>query len=166
MLSHEYLAGLIDGEGYIGVVKCRRPKWKGRMNIELIPRVQINMTRAHNLLEEIKNEYNGRMYLKKRPPSAPSHWANTENLYIEGKEKLTRLLNNILPHLRLKRKQAELILEYFKYASPHGINSEKNLPHQFRIYNELKKLNWRRKGKPPILILENHVKPRMKTGPK
>lgn len=166
MLSREYLAGLIDGEGYIGIIKVRRPKWRGRMNIELAPRVQINMTRAHELLEEIKNQYNGRMYLKKRSPSAPSHWHATENLYIEGRANVTRLLKDILPFLKLKQEQAKLVLEYFKYRSPAGINSEENLPHQFRIYNELRKLNWRGKGKPPILKLENHVRPRQKTGPK
>ncbi|MCJ7630845.1 hypothetical protein MUP77_00365 [Candidatus Bathyarchaeota archaeon] len=165
MLSKEYLAGLIDGEGYIGIIKTRRPKWKGRINIELTPRVQINMTRAHTLLEEIKKECHGRLYLKTWL-NVPSHWHSTENLYIEGKENVSRLLNDILPHLRLKNKQATLVLEYYKYASPHGIDSENNLPHQFRIYNELRKLNWRGKGEAPTLRLEDHVRPRMKTGPK
>lgn len=159
-----YLAGLIDGEGYIGITKTRRPKWKGRMDIELTPRIQINMTRARDLLEELAERYAGKVYVH-MITNKKSHWVAPDMLFIrQSEEKITKFLQDILPYLRVKRRQAELLLEYFRYRSPHGLNSEKNLPEQFRIYNELKALNWHKRGKPKLLRLEDHVRARKRTG--
>lgn len=103
MISWQYLAGLLDGEGSIGTTKTGR-----RRNV--IGRVQIANTDTV-LLELLRAEFGGSISVRKtgaKPgwkPFASIAWTN------RGAQ---RVLEGTLPYLLVKRSQAELCLRLIK----------------------------------------------------
>ncbi len=96
MLSSEYLAGYIDGEGSIDFV----------YNAQAY-RTQIQISSVYpGVLNELGEQYGGGVYARgfERGPHRQSyHWALTG-------PRAVRLLEEVLPYLREKKPQAELVL--------------------------------------------------------
>lgn len=98
------MAGLIDGEGTVTMSNKRQAF------------VQISMT-DRELLDEVAETFGGRV-------RDASRWgANDKPMYawrLYG-YRAESLLRALLPHLRTKRRQAELCLELFDFrrANPH-----------------------------------------------
>ena len=113
-----YLAGIIDGEGHIGLVRRRRTWKKSLRTHYLRPVVQIGQAKRE-LLDHIarvvgegsvavhgqRGFYNLRFY-----PST-MRW----------------LLPQLLSHLVLKRRQAEIVLEFMSHAGV-VLNNGRELP--------------------------------------
>lgn len=96
MLSREYLAGLFDGEGYIGVI----PE-KGTKHM----RYRVEITNQHKgILEQIQAEFGGRLWLKYGQREC---W----QLSLENKEKVKYFLTVIEPHLIIKKEKAKAALK-------------------------------------------------------
>lgn len=74
-LTKDYIAGLIDGEGYIGLWKAQRG------------------------------------YLEQRISKQENH-RDSACWSLRNSTQVVPFLNDIMPHLRLKKNQAELLLEY------------------------------------------------------
>ena len=159
MVSPEYLAGIVDGEGYVGVTVRKKPK--ARLGLEFTPRVQINMTRAKELLEEITQQYHGTINPLRRK-NAPKNWSPILTMLVRHSH-VKPLLEDILPYLRIKKAQALLVLEFLTNHCPHGKTNDENLLRQVEIYNKLKTLNVRGTGKPKLLDITS-VRPRRKSG--
>lgn len=110
-VSPEYLAGFWDGEGcfYIGWQKA-----KHKDNKKLYPKAQVLLSQSGedglSLLEAIQQQYGGTIYTHLRPgehrakKTAYKIWWN--------KEEAIKLIQILLPHLILKKQQAEEVLQY------------------------------------------------------
>jgi len=134
-LSAEYLAGLVDGEGYIGITKT--PSKIYRLRYVLKPIVQICMTKADDLLLEIAQTF-GAYCLKHRVKAN----YKPQRTVIFKNRRIKRFLTYIQPHLRVKKKQAILLLEFLKLReNPIKHYDEVALKRMVEIYNEMRSLN-------------------------
>lgn len=155
-VSAPYLAGLIDGEGYIGIVKCGggEIKEKYRLGYSLIPTICLTMTKADELLKEISEMFDA--YYKKHRTNRHNCKPQTQ-ISIPARS-IKRFLLYILPHLRLKKKQAELLLEFLKYRKKISQYDNTKLEKQIEIYNKLKFLNLQGLGKPKGLLSVDQIR--------
>jgi len=144
-LSSQYLAGLLDGEGYIGITKHSNKR--ARLGFDFRPTVSIDMCRADELLKVIAEKYGGLYYDRKR---RPSHRQPISQISIDY-YKVKNILQDVLPYLIIKREQAELLLRFLEYtAGDERHVTDDDLRNQVELYNELKKLNIRGVGKPKL----------------
>jgi hypothetical protein len=111
-MDWSYLAGFFDGEGNLHVIKVK--KWYF---------FQIRMYSTDLfILEEIKEFLGyGRIYSRKR---VKNHNIMHE-LYITKKELIMKFLENILPFLKIKKKQAEFMFIHLKETSLSDDNFSK-----------------------------------------
>ena len=110
-LSNEeiaYLAGFIDGDGCINAQIVKREDYKLKFQI----RVSITLfqeTKHHWFLLQIHKQI-GYGSIRKRPDGM-SEYA------IVGPQIVTTILKQLLPYLRIKRRQAELVLQICEHLS-------------------------------------------------
>jgi hypothetical protein len=110
MITEEYIAGIVDGEGSFTLQISER-KWKdGRSGIGLNPRVQIGFKHCpdeEDVLNQIKERLGGgKIYISNigKPNAAMVLWTTNYADTIRYCEKL-------LPHLIIKKRQAGMLLE-------------------------------------------------------
>ena len=151
-LSAEYLAALIDGEGYVGIVKFSDKRH--RVEHRLTPYVQVAMTQANDLLEEIASTFHGWLskdiYRKNNRP--------IKRVTVAGHRNVKPLLNLILPHLRVKKRQAVLVLKFIINSEVGRGYNDTTLKRQIEIYNELRLLNHRGLGKVKGLLSIQNIR--------
>ena len=107
MINDSYLAGFFDGEGtfYLG---------KQEKNGIIYPKAQVLLSqsgdRGKRLLVEIQEIYGGKLYEHLKPGQ---HKATkfAYKLYWNKKEAI-ELIKVLLPHLILKKAEAEAVLQY------------------------------------------------------
>lgn len=150
-LSKEYIAGLVDGEGWIGIAKHRTTTGY-RLGFAFRPACKVSLTgeKAEPLLKQIKEQYSGARVSSRQRGS-------NKTLYtfkIAGRKNLKLFLGDVLPFLQIKKIQAEAILEYFEITSRQSYLTDKELNSRVDIYNRLKVLNLRGWGPPNLLKLE------------
>ena len=105
--SAEYLAGLVDAEGALMIAK-----WRGlaSWNPQYRARISISNT-CRSVLEEVQRSYGGILTDQPRRKAA---WKDAYQLVWVG-EMLKRLLSVLVPHLRLKREQAGVMLNFVRH---------------------------------------------------
>ena len=102
-VSWKYLAGLIDGEGYIDLATT-----KINEQFYVQPRVRIGMSdSAKFLLEMNQQNFGGHMEHRERKND---NWQSSTTWILSGYKKACPVLRNIVNHLILKREQARLCL--------------------------------------------------------
>ena len=141
-LDFAYAAGLLDGEGYIAA-SCHKTKSRGRTvstkgkpYLHCDSRISISMTDKEPLVWFLE-KFGGTVYFK--PTSGKKHkdqwtWVSL------GNENKVKLLAGVIPYLKVKQKQAILLLEYVQLKRLGS--TERRL----EIVALCKELN--RKGKP------------------
>lgn len=146
-LSPQYIAGLLDGEGYIGCTKRINPR--SRLGFELNPIVAVQMGKADHVLKAIAAQYGGFFnHIKPRPSHIRAISAVRLTSYRIGP-----LLRDVLPYLQVKRRHAELLLEFLGFMAGENRHcTNKDLENQVRVFNELKKLNYKGRGKPDFAV--------------
>lgn len=101
-----YIAGFLDGEGYIGISVHRRKDWKRPY---YTTQINIYNTDIFVLQSMVENAGVGTIYLghrKERPHHKVIYvWRTTGIKAIE-------LLKELLPYLRVKKEQAELAIRF------------------------------------------------------
>lgn len=134
-----YLAGLIDGEGYIALLPVRSKEVK---NPCFEPVIKIGMTgsEALELFTDVVKVYGG--YIEKR--NGYSKGGREVYTYLlKGKKKVLVLLLDIVEGLYIKEEQARLLIEYCNMGSSHsnyGNFDPLHVARKLAIYNELKRL--------------------------
>ncbi len=108
-ISGEYLAGFVDAEGSLMIAKFRATspgKWyyRARASLDNVD---------GQVLREIQRTYGGILFRQRRRKSG---WRVVYKLVWTG-DRTERLLHPILPHLRVKRKQGELLLRFIQHRS-------------------------------------------------
>lgn len=138
-----WLAALIDGEGSIGVWRAKRKtsgyRYDGivqiaNTNVELLMKAKEHTGELHAL----RFQNPGNVKTKKHKPLFV--------LRIRSR-KVPVLLPQLLPYLIVKRRQAELVIAYYKavYESPMGLPTEFSRDNEFfeHFYRETRALNKR-----------------------
>ena len=108
-ISGEYLAGFVDAEGSLMIAKFRaaspgRWYYRARASLDNVD---------GQVLREIQRTYGGILF---RPRRRKPGWRVVYKLVWTG-DRTERLLHPILPHLRVKRKQGELLLRFMQHRS-------------------------------------------------
>lgn len=108
-VDYAYIAGFLDADGTITVTEGRTTKKGVRM---LAPIVAI-YNGHRGTLEWMQNIFNGlgRIYEKPRPKKK---YTMCSYLYLRNQEEMYKVLPKLIPYLRRKKKQAELLLLYLK----------------------------------------------------
>ena len=102
-----YIAGFVDGEGHIAIEKTMPGKGLQRI---VNPHFGVRITVANTdltTLEWIHSLWGGKVYVQKKMGLRPVY-----SWMITNRQVVTEFLSTILPHLRTKKDQAELVLEY------------------------------------------------------
>ena len=103
MVSTEYLAGFIDGEGYLALGRILRRNW----SVEYPVRLVVYNTNGR-ILEEIQDAWGGTLSFSesRNPRWKPQHaliWTNAA---------AARVLAEVAPYLRVKSRQAGVLLDF------------------------------------------------------
>ena len=111
-----YVAGIIDGEGCIGMYKLK-PRKSHRWTT---PRYYLSVcviNRSYPLMEWLKEIFGGKVSARKK---GKAHHNQAWRWLLSSSE-IEVFLKGILPHLIVKRNQAELALRYIE-ENPDGRN--------------------------------------------
>ena len=133
MLSKEYIAGFIDGEGYLGIMKMNNPKPRFVVAIKIC---QVSDQNA--VLYEIQKQYGGRIEFRKF--KQPTQRDATALCFLNNPE-IRNVLKDIKDLLIVKKKQCEILEEFVnlpkgKAASPLMVN-RKSLEDKILFNKEL-----------------------------
>ena len=151
-----YTAGLIDGEGSISILRARRsnPNYKSPAYI-----LSVTCTNTHKgIIEWMHEMFGASKALRQRHRNNPKwkdsyHWCTAANMALE-------FLQQIQPYLRIKRKQAELAINFQqnrtrkKKLISSGIKngyilSPETIQEREKVYIKMIRLNGRHILKPP-----------------
>jgi hypothetical protein len=108
-MNYSYLAGIIDGEGYLGITKQSR---KDRPSISYREILQVANT-YKDLVDFLKNEIGGSVYIIKRPQDK-DYW-KVQYVWHCSQSEIEFILKKTMPYLIVKKGQAKLLLEFIKY---------------------------------------------------
>lgn len=138
-LQRAYLAGLIDGEGYIGIVKVKKgnkKQWFSNREFIFHPILKVAMT-DENIIRWLKDSYGGTFEVRK------SHHNAKESYGWQLRKSQTRdFISKIYPYLRVKKRQAEIILRFPKHIAGYPIPDD--VYHKrIELYDSMRILNKR-----------------------
>lgn len=107
-----YIAGLVDGEGYIGIKKAKAYKCQGRKTNGYHARIQIRMV-DESAIKFIAENLGG-WYYKEKPScnnGKPLFCYQSSDKSAEG------ILKILLPYLKVKKDSAKTVIEFRKLQS-------------------------------------------------
>lgn len=139
MISPQYLAGLIDGEGYLGLLPSRA---KGLKNQSFEPVIKIGMTGYevlpifNQLVEQYGGHIDTRKVLTKGNRQAYTY-------ILKSRMKVSILLADIEPFMIVKKKQVELLGQFCLLPNTHSLYKSfdpKVVEQKVDLYNRLKNL--------------------------
>jgi hypothetical protein len=136
--SKAYIAGYIDGEGCLSIRKRKAKSYKNGYVIETICSVS---STNDQVLQSIRDNYGGSICYANR---SPRH--KTLSVLTLASKQLVPFLVDILPFLRLKRRQAEILLtlqEGKHRGNNQYYNDSLDIEEQEDLYRECKHLNKR-----------------------
>ena len=140
-----YIAGILDGEGYIGLVKATEIRRQRRVDNNIThsfrPTVRVNMV-SDVAINFIQTLFGGNLYENPECPPQRHQW----DLQMTNRNDCKRILEAILPFLKLKKRQAEILLSFIalRDSKPKTNASGGNYTQdEWRYWEELKKLNKR-----------------------
>lgn len=134
-LTWEWLGGFFDGEGTVG---ASLTGWTGRY-----PAVWVSLPNTHlDIIEEI-HTFVGVGRLQGHDSGNPKH-KPTLTWSIVGMVAAIPFLEQIIPHLRMKRRQAELALEFCRMVEARGPSkgmSDEERAARTALVEEIRRLN-------------------------
>lgn len=137
-----WLAGIIDGEGSMGVYGQRRKN--GTLNYS--PRLQIALTHAGGIerIVQILRGLGINAHLWEKPAKRPQ-WSDAWYTTVSRLADLKILLPKVMPYLTIRKAEARLLLEYVGNRPSHnkGGNGHINIftEREKRLIDAVKKLN-------------------------
>ena len=135
-----YIAGFVDADGHIGGTRSGY-----RSNGAMRYAVRLTVTNANpEIANWLKKEFGGSVHLSNT--SAPTHHRPVWRWSAMGRDAKPVLLN-LLPYLRVKKKQAELVLQFIETLrqpsdSPRRLTNEQDAQRNY-IVQQLRRLNYR-----------------------
>jgi hypothetical protein len=112
-LKLAYIAGIVDGEGYVGITKTKPYKKKtGRVNPVYHEKVQIRMVNE-KAIKFIAQTLGG-WYWKEKPSC---NKGKPLYCYQISDRQAAEIIKKLLPFLKVKKQQAKIILQLRKYRT-------------------------------------------------
>lgn len=128
-----YYAGLVDGEGYIFIIKG----WYKRSKIYYRAGIKIAMCGANDILRKAQGLWGG--YLVDRPPRTKKHRPVLEWI-IDGNS-IGGFLEDIQPYVRVKKDQIDVIVEFRKFVSHNNNVTPSVQEYRTHLFEGLKGLH-------------------------
>lgn len=151
-----YVAGFFDGEGSIYCVAEKRPQ--NRSGFRFIVMSEVSNT-VFDVLRDIR-EMTGNGFVSLNTQYKDKNYKPLYKLKWNSSQQ-QRILPQLIPHFRVKKKQALLALEFFSLVSSGNNYGKNQTERQAEIWEELSTLNGRgmiRKKKDLNLIIRNAIK--------
>jgi hypothetical protein len=139
-ISEEYLAGLLDGEAYFGLMP-RRGMENGYERKGYHPALKMAFKNQDaEILIALKEKYGGHLnyrgYSGRSQPS--TQWE------LKGKKALKEFLPKVIPYMILKKAQAELLLEFCEMPYAYRRLKDQTIwTRVLEIFEELKRLKYK-----------------------
>jgi hypothetical protein len=132
-----YLAGFVDGEGYLGVRTYAKQRNSARLSITntdlgilLFIKHKLDMLEIVSSLSEVRRRIRG---------NRQRQWG----LEVANLDGINKLCNLLLPYLIVKHRQAELLIRFTFLRTVEGRFGSTFKDEEAQIYEELKTLNKR-----------------------
>jgi len=119
-ILNEYLAGVADSDGSFTFPKHKRSNNPNGYTFR--PAFQLTWKYSDHSLsvfKDLKKKYKGSFYIGRSHSGYNKTKSKIIKYYVQG-QSLIDLCKDIVPFLRLKKKQAKLILEHWKSVKPRG----------------------------------------------
>ena len=113
--TRAYLAGLIDGEGYIGIEERGRPETRRCKSPSFSLALSISMTDKAGI-ELIAQSFGERIRKYEREDGRKPYYVFSAH----GNKRVRPILEAILPYVQVKKPQVELALAYLELPSYKG----------------------------------------------
>jgi len=140
-LTSAYLAGVVDSDGYIGLLKVKKGNkkhWGSSRDYYYCPVVKVAMTNKE-FIEWLKTSFGGNFETRKEHGNARESYCWTLR-----KALVEEFLHILYPYLMIKRKQAEVIFKYKNLNNGAGNPvSDENHNKRDLLYTEIRSLNKR-----------------------
>ena len=141
-INPAYLAGVIDSDGSISFCKVKRDSTKRGYQYRSIIQITWRPTPdARDFLHHVKDQFGGGVHMINK-----SGFEGGDALYlkydVEG-PRTEKFIKYILPYLKLKKEQAELLLEARKLKGKWGADGkpDKLWDKEDKLYDRYKKIN-------------------------
>lgn len=127
-----YIAGIVDGEGSIGLWKHRQ-KLKDHDKVSIRPNVRIGMT-DEEVIDYIAETVGTGSRTHKHKEL--ENFDKQHIFALQSQNEVRDFLEQVKPYLRAKSDQAELLIEYCENRNPHEPYTEEEL----NMVDELKEM--------------------------
>ena len=117
-LTASYLAGLIDGEGCLEILKRKKEACVG--GYYYVARLRISSV-DKEIIEWLKNSFGGFIYYRKGKGNERDSWTWTIQFM-----KAKRIIDAVYPYLRIKKRQAEILKHFFATYKPESYKIVEN----------------------------------------
>jgi len=134
-----YIAGIVDGEGYVGISKDKTSK--GLRGFRYRARIQIEMTNLP-ILRWIKLKTGFGRILPR--PLRNVRW-RPQHVYVISDHQLAPFIKTILPFLRIKKRQAKILYKFSMSMRHPGVKGHNKKTNDFQdsSYRKIRALNRR-----------------------
>lgn len=105
---YAYVAGLVDGEGDINIQFMRDHEY-GYLTVR--PLLRMTLTLGADNFHAFKEKFGGRVNFHR---SRKKNWSDSYTWTVDRPHELIELLKNIIPFLRIKRTNAQIVLNVLK----------------------------------------------------
>lgn len=140
MISKEYIAGFIDGEGYIGLLRRKRKDLI--LGYFYKPNVKVTQRTKYNpVLKRLQEQYGG--YVTTKAQSIATNQNAIDVWEIANRPMVKQLLLDIRDYSIVKRLIIDLMLEFIELPTKNKPGSEIHDSRKDEIYAELRVLNKR-----------------------
>lgn len=141
-MSPQYLAGLVDGEGYLGLIPNKKKQSKN-ITYQCVLKLCLAGLNAKEVVTTIGKKYQGHVYKRSKDTRTGKAVYTVE---IKSRPRMKVLLEDIKPYMIVKRQQAELMQEYLELPMLHPNHfsfSQELFNRRLAIATELKALTSR-----------------------
>lgn len=103
-----YIAGIIDSDGYVGIVKNGETRRK-KITFNFRPTITITQVQPE-AIGFIQEKIGGKFGINKQLKN--SNWKNQYRWGLYNRKEIKEFLEKILPYLKIKKRQAEMVIKY------------------------------------------------------
>jgi hypothetical protein len=137
-LTPQYIAGFIDGEGYLGIIKKSDKRSPLGHHYKVCIKIA-QVTRSAEVLFLIKEIYGGNIS-KTRQPLNKKHRPSM-TLEFTNCVRILRILDDLQPYLIVKSEQAKILREYVNMQKQTPTNRNETDAMREALYNKIRGLN-------------------------
>jgi len=138
-LQSAYLAGLVDGEGYIGILRAKRGNkklWSSKKEFVFKPAVKVAMTHK-DIVIWLYESFGGTFETRKA-----HHNARESYCWAIRNMKVVEFIKKIYPYLKVKKRQAEIILRFPNGNAGYQLD-DSTYQKRIELYDKIRALNQR-----------------------